>query len=638
MTFFDNQVRAKNNTIILVATYVVCVALIVLAVYFALLVVFQVGVTSSESRTASFTLHWWNPELFGWTAFCVLALILGGSAFKSSQLSQGGKVVAEMLGGTPVLSNTNDPFEKRLLNVVEEMAIASGLPVPRVYLLSGEGSINAFAAGFSTKDAVIGITSGAIRTLNRAELQGVVAHEFSHILNGDMRLNLRLVGILFGILLLFVIGRGILRFTPRSRSRNRDKGGAAIVLFGLALMIIGYIGAFFAKIIQSAVCRQREFLADASAIQFTRNPDGIGGALMKIGGWSASSQIDAAQAQEVSHFFFADGMIKSFFNLFATHPPLKERLGRIFPGLKPKFEALPDGYMALPDDDTVAVSHLASNKSVSLTAESVIEKVGNPSEEHVAYARSILDSLSPKVHDLLRDPYGARAIVVCLLLDRQDSVRERQLRRLTESGDDLLVNDVHQVLPELRFIGPEYRLPLASSALPALKSLPPDLYVRFRKLAQILIEEDRTCSVFEYAVQRMLRRHLDSTFFATPVKRRDALLVSNEIDLAAAQLIYTLAHLGSSDSSAARTAFDAGCRLFTKKVAQDKLETASIKSLDRSLSVLENAPPRFRETVLKASVACIASDREVSVEEAELIRAVADGLECPLPPLLSVVS
>src|SRR5262245_33763556 len=318
MDFFERQDRARRNTLQLIVYFGFGVVLMILAVYLAVLVAFT-GLSASESRHShgfgersrpAFTL--WNPSWFMGAATGTLSVVLLGALYRVSGLSRGGKAVAEMLNGRPISPVTTDPDERKVLNVVEEMALASGVPVPPVYLLANESGINAFAAGHSPSDAVIGVTAGTVRLLKRDELQGVIAHEFSHILNGDMRLNLRLMGWVFGILCLAIIGRMLLQV--RGGKKN------PLPVLGIALLVIGWAGVFFGRLIQAAVSRQREFLADAAAVQFTRNPEGLAGALKKIGGLKMGSRIKAAEAEEASHMFFGNGVGKSFLHLWDTHP------------------------------------------------------------------------------------------------------------------------------------------------------------------------------------------------------------------------------------------------------------------------------------------------------------------------------
>ncbi len=333
MDFFSHQDRARRQTALMLCLFAAAVAAIIAALYkvTGFLLFFK-------GRSPGF-----DPQLLGIVAAAVLTLVGLGSLYKIRQLRQGGGAgVAELLGGRLVAADTADGHEQRLLNVVEEMAIASGVPIPAVYVLDEDG-INAFAAGFTSADAVVTVTRGCLRKLGRDELQGVIAHEFSHILNGDMRLNIRLMGVVHGILLIALIGANILRYSfggSPGVSRSRRSGGPFILL-AMAMMVIGYIGVFFANLIKAAVSRNREFLADSSAVQFTRNPSGIAGALKKIGGLSAGSEIGNEHAAEASHFYFAKGLGDSLFSIFATHPPLAERVKRLDPGFRGAFPEIP---------------------------------------------------------------------------------------------------------------------------------------------------------------------------------------------------------------------------------------------------------------------------------------------------------
>src|ERR1022692_3639220 len=320
MDFFERQDQARRNTKLLVVYFILGVAMLIVAVYAATLAIFT-GVASRHHHRYDEQVQMvlWNPQLFLGAAVGTLAVIALGSGFKTLELAQGGSTVATMLGGRLVDPTTANPDERKLRNVVEEMAIAAGVPVPQVYLLPEERAINAFAAGHSTSDAVVAVTAGAVKLLTRDELQGVIGHEFSHILNGDMRLNLRLMGIIFGILCLAVIGRVLLYTRGRS---SKDKN--PLPLLGLALLVIGWIGVLFGRLIQAAVSRQREFLADASSVQFTRNPLGLSGALQKIGGYG--SVMASPHASDASHLFFANALTESFMEAMATHPPLEQRI------------------------------------------------------------------------------------------------------------------------------------------------------------------------------------------------------------------------------------------------------------------------------------------------------------------------
>ncbi|HXS68997.1 MAG TPA: M48 family metallopeptidase, partial [Candidatus Polarisedimenticolia bacterium] len=345
MDFFERQEKARRNTKLLVVYFVTGVAMLILTIYLVAAVVFNMTGSRARHRHYNYDdnsqlqpnqIPFWNLKLFCGVAIGTLAVVGIGSIFKTMELAQGGSAVSSMMGGRLINPNTTDLDERKLLNVVEEMALASGMPVPQVYVMDGEDGINAFAAGHTTSDATVTVTRGCMKLLTRDELQGVIAHEFSHILNGDMRLNLRLLGIIFGILCLAIIGR-VLLYARGGNSRDRN----ALPFFGAALLVIGYVGVFFGHLIQAAVSRQREFLADASAVQFTRNPLGITGALKKIGGLGESgSRIAHAHAQEISHMFFGNGLGEPLFGLLATHPPLTDRIRAIDPNFDGIFPPL----------------------------------------------------------------------------------------------------------------------------------------------------------------------------------------------------------------------------------------------------------------------------------------------------------
>ncbi|HMP06022.1 MAG TPA: M48 family metallopeptidase, partial [Lacipirellulaceae bacterium] len=364
-----------------------------------------------------------------------LALIGGGSLFKVMQLRGGGHVVAESLGARRVYPDSTDPVERRLLNVVEEMALASGVPVPPVYLMDQEPAINAFAAGYSPSDAVVAVTRGCAEQLSRDELQGVVAHEFSHILNGDMRINIRMIGMLFGILLVGLLGRIVVRSVLHSggrRSRNSKDGGGVLVLLaaGAALMILGYIGTLIGNLIKAAISRQREFLADASAVQFTRNPTGLAGALKQIGGATSGSRLQAANAAEASHMYFSQGVWEGLTRLTATHPPLAERIRRLEPqwdGKYPAGAATGAGVAAPPGAAGLAGAVGGAPVVPVAVVRRAADQVGDPNELHRQYAAALVDALPAQVKQAAHEPYGSRAVLLGLLTDRKPAIREQQL-------------------------------------------------------------------------------------------------------------------------------------------------------------------------------------------------------------------
>lgn len=639
MDFFEHQDNARRKTVILTFYFILAVLFLIAGVYIALVVA---GLNFFSSSVTGF----WNPSLFMWVAFTVIFIVFIGSAFKTAALSKGGASVAEMLGGVPVDPNTTDPDQRRLLNTVEEMAIASGVPVPSVYLLDNETGINAFAAGHTTGNAVVAVTRGCMKELSRDELQGVIAHEFSHILNGDMRLNIRLMGVIAGILVIAVIGRIIVRGSSSGRTRSSGKkgGGGAIILAGLIIMAVGYIGVFFGKLIKSAVSRQREFLADASAVQFTRNPSGIAGALKKIASYSGGSKIRNLHAEEASHLFFGNGLGIPFMNLLATHPPLEERIRRIDPFFLPEAGKRTTKDRPVYQDSKAGISSIASQAAcpvsgaenkISFPPEMLTSIAGNPGAEHLVFAGQILSCIPDAAAEAVREPFGARAVIYCLLLNREEDIRKAQMEDLKKESDPLVMKETISLVPVIDTVNREYRLPLAELAIPALRLLSPGQYEIFRKNVKRIVEADKKVSLFEYVIQRMLLRHLDPTFkkmLVPPVRYN----VIDQVQVECFIILSILAWQSNAGTSIAEESFIRGIGALNIQGRPSILtrEKCGLSALDSALERLEMSSPQIKKKVLKACIACISADSLITVEEAELLRLIADSLDCPMPPFI----
>ena len=469
MDFFQSQDDARKNTSRLIGLFALAVIALILVTNLLVIVLF--GLVQSDSAAGlnsdSFVFDWRAIAAVSSAVLCVIVL---GSAYKVSSLSGGGAVIAEAMGGRLVPGGTAGFKERRLLNVVEEMAIASGTPVPPVYIIEEPG-INAFAAGYSASDAVIGITRGAVDSLSRQQLQGVIGHEFSHILHGDMRINIRLIGILHGILVLGIIGYYLMRGSSHSRSKN--SGG--LVLLGLGLVVIGYAGTFFGNLIKAAVSRQREFLADASAVQYTRNPEGIAGALMRIALNTDRSFLVNSKANEISHMLFEEGQVSSLGGLYATHPPLDERIMAILPEwdgsyeladlgdqeqAEPAIDAQPEegvsaAQESTPSRRTVFLASILAAESQRVTAGQAIENAGNPGENHLADARALLQALPEFLIDAAHEPAGARAIIYLLVVSAEMDMRREQLAFIAKNGDAGVFEELTSLLSKLGECGVE---------------------------------------------------------------------------------------------------------------------------------------------------------------------------------------
>jgi Zn-dependent protease with chaperone function len=659
MDFFEQQDIARRRTGRLVWYFILAVVTIVIAIYFV--VVFALGMLSGHTGQPGapnpYSESFWHPELFLMVALATLGVILLSSLYKTAQLASGGEAVALMMGGRLIDPQTGDLAERRLLNVVEEMALASGVPVPPVYVMDHEPSINAFAAGHEPGDAVIGVSAGSLRYLNRDELQGVMAHEFSHILNGDMRLNLRLIGILHGILVLAIIGWFVVRTmgysggyrTSRSDGEGNKGGGAmaVIMIVGIGLLIIGSIGLFFGKLIKSAVSRQREYLADASAVQFTRLPDGIAGALKKIGGRPETSRIESPHAEEISHMFFGSAFGSRRAQLFATHPPLDDRIRRIDPSFKGDFpksvkpvtitrasleaEAKPK---KPPGKAFDAILPGGGGAATPIDPTGVLEQIGLPGMDKILYAAMLLESIPEPVRNAAHEPYGARAVIYAILLDRDEAVRKTQLDALRSHAEELSYRETEKMAPLLDQLANEARLPLVETTFPALKKLSPEQYQRFRQNVERLINADSKVDLLEYTVHMMLLRSLDVHFgLAKPTavrhRRMDGLVPF------LIRVLSTLAHSGQTDEAEARAAFDKGMAQVERTGSLLPKGDCSFTALDEALKTLAEATPALKRQIIAACVACVAADGKVTPREAELLHAVAANLGVPVPPIMA---
>ncbi len=630
--FFSRQEDARRRSGHLVVLFCLAVIGVALAVYGAALVAYL-----WSFRHAPGPASLWHPRLFGWTTGGTLLFITLGSLWKIQELRAGGVKVAELLGGRPIPARPEDPREQQLRNVVEEMAIASGVPVPDLYLLERERSINACAAGNDLSDAVICVTRGALELLERNELQGVVAHEFSHILNGDMRLNLHLLGWLHGILLVGQAGETVLRGLRRARGR----GAGVIALFGAALYTIGYIGYFFGRAIRSAVSRQREYLGDASAAQFTRFPEGLAGALKKIGGLSSGSLIDHPRAGEVSHLFFSNCLEESWLRVLDTHPPLAERIILLDPrfnGMYPLVTPLPappplaDYSKPLPRSSSGPAEELLNGAAVM----SLLEQIGDPLREHLEQARLLIGSLPPAVNLAARDPFGAFAVVCGLLLQQDPGTRSAQEAILTRMANQALAGETLRLAPDLATLAPEARLPLLELTIPSLRTLSHEQFHLLKATTEQLIGADGRTSIFECTLRYLLLRHLEPRFSQQPSRTAQVYGVRG-VQEHCSLVLTTMARVGNRNEEAARQAFERGALLFQGSqavLAFSPEQDCGIDALGQSFAALESASPQIKRRLLAGCMECLMHDGTVTVAEFELFRAITDAIGCPVPPWL----
>lgn len=661
MNFFEHQDQARKNTRRLIAFFSLAVLSLI-----AITTVFVAGflyyfdsqnqkrfepLQTLDGGHGSQLLQLMSWELVAGIAAAVISVVLIGSLYKLSQLSGGGEKVAASLGGKRLQPNTTDANERKLQNVVEEMAIASGTPVPPVFIME-EASINAFAAGYDANDAVIGITRGCMELLTREELQGVIAHEFSHILHGDMRINIRLIGILHGILIIGLLGSLLMRSGAyssagyRYRSSSRSKEGAGLALLGLGFVIIGYAGTFFGKLIKSAVSRQREFLADASAVQFTRDPSGISNALQKIGGYSEGSKIHHANAEEFSHMYFGEGIASSFSNMMATHPPLPTRIERIQPNWSGQFpnvdaqlsaassasaghaEELTSNFTGNHAQAPISAAAPASNGAADILNTDTLEDIGNPRPEHVQKAQQLLQKIPDALKDAAHDPFAARAIVYNLLIQIEDSAPQ-QWQQLKQRAHPVVYKHTQALHEQVQQLPRNEKLPLLEICIPALKTLSEPQYKVFKENVVALIKADKKVDIFEWSLYRMLLNSLE------PQSDRPQRAAIKQLAVPCQQLISTLATAGHDNEKSADDAYNqAMSQLGFANLPLLGEGNISLPMLDGAIKQLQHLKPLQKPALLKALMACIKHDGKITTEEYELFRAIAECLNCPVPPLL----
>jgi len=632
MDFFAQQARVRGSSRRLVVLFVLAVVAIVAAI--DAVVWLTMGHHAAGGEPVASNL----PLLFASSA-AVIAGIGFSSLFRIMSLSSGGKAVAESVGAVPVPPDTRDPQLRRLRNVIEEVAIAAGVPVPDIYLMADEAGINAFAAGYSASDAAVCVTRGCLDRLSRDELQGVIAHEFSHVLNGDMRLNIRLMGLLFGILVLAIVGRRVIWF---GGSGNR-RGGGQVWLIGLALMMVGYIGYFFGRLIQAAVARSRESLADASAVQFTRQTDGIAGALKKIAIFAEGSTLQVANKQEVAHMLF--GEAGTFNALFATHPPLLQRIRALEPGFRE--EELARLAASLQHPTATAPATPAADKPTAtqgvvpgMAMPSALPAVlaggavvgGTASAPRFQRAASVRQAMPSALTGAVQQPESALAVMLALAMSTEAALQPAQRRIVADAFGDDVLQTVRAFNGEVAQLPPIARLPLASLAFPALKQLPEGRQQTLLVALDALVKADGRVDLNEYCLARLLRLQLKeaSQPRRAPVDGLKKLPACRDSLILVCTIV---ASGGCSDEASARRAWLVAMQQAFpgEAIAWAPPPAAWQAPFERALDDLDGLLPVAKELVIQSLVGAIHADGVVSVEEAELLRVICASLHCPLP-------
>lgn len=647
MDFFAHQERARQRTGLLLFYFSLAVLLTIGAVNAAVFLVFNWPVLPGLALG-----NWLAKPAWLWISFGTLAIIVVGSLTRYLQLRAGGHVIADAVRARRVDPDTVDAQERMLLNIVEEMALASGTPTPTTYVMDNEPGINAFVAGFEPTEAVLVVTKGALDAFNRDQMQGVIGHEYSHILNGDMRMNVQLYAILAGILLLGRFGEFLLRNTGLGRNRSRDNKGVglmiALVLIALALMVIGYLGLFFGRLIKAAISRQRELLADASSVQFTRNPQGLAEALLKIRNAADGSLLANAHAEDMSHMCFSLPVKMHFSALLATHPPLDERIAAIDPSMLARDRArsrlaqsstqqtaaaaMASTAQFAPPAPPMAASPDSTMLSLVPVTETLTASIGQLTPTRLAHGTRLHDSIPESIRDLLRTAAGARLVTYGIALAGSDARHEANAIRVVASGDsDGLANRLKVAMPELRRLGTRLHLPCHDLALPALRPMSDDQKRAFLSVLEQLIHLDQRITLREYLTLSLMRKHLSpGAGAARPVRHRSYGSVVGPVNVVISMLCHAS---GCQDTECT----DLHARVMRGFAAATPpllpMNGLTAVQLHKALTELADLSPLLKKPLLDACLDCISHDGKLQVAELELLRAVGEALDCPVPPL-----
>lgn len=641
MNFFQLQEQARLKTRWLVFIYAIAVVLIVIALDLVFLLVKHLTVSEYSPSGGMSTLLESNSNALLVSSLLIITFIGLASLYRMMSLRGGGSKVAASLGGSRVDASHPDRRVRRLVNIVEEMAIASGLPVPQIYVLEQESGINAFAAGHQPEDAAVAVTRGALDIFNREELQGVLGHEFSHILNGDMRINMRLLGPLFGIMLIGTMGGILLRSSSRVRvrsSRESSAGVLVVLVLGIGMMIIGSVGQLAGRIIKAAISRQREYLADASAVQFTRNREGIGGALKKIAAWQYGSTLVTTAAEEVSHMLFANGLQRRFSSLFATHPPLEQRLQRM--GIEIDNRELAKLAVSINVTQTPARAASDTEQTVSGLHQSPAGYRADENEfmasaaagESLQSAHTMINHIPDEVRIEAASPYTVREVILALLLSDNSSTREQQLNSVRTDDSDLDTRRTLMIRKQLDGLREEMRLPILDLGFPAVRQLTWQQQLELYSLVEKLIPLDGLVSSFEYMLSRLLLQMLEESQRPNSSSGRKQLkLVRLQYHLRT--LFSVVASFGHDSETLAKRAYNAGMQnlLGSQQWPEYYLPADWVAHIDAALAAIDRARPLIKEEIISSLALTISFDSDYRIEEYEMLRVISALLHCPMP-------
>jgi len=637
MDFFEHKADAKRNTVWLYILFSFAMLVIVAAVYTATSASLYVGAFFIQELAAP--TYFWDSTRFVLVSILTSAVILMGSWYKVRQLKKGGGVaVAQMLGGNR-LRATKDPLERQLRNVIEEMAIASGVLTPAIFILEQQG-INAFAAGYGQKDTAIAVTRGAIQMLSRDELQGVIAHEFSHILHGDTHIKMQMMGLLHGItmisdfgILMIAGGYSSNRYISTSAMKQRATH-PLLMLSGVLFFTVGLLGMLAADFIKAALSRQREYLADASAVQFTRNPEGIGNALKVMGGYKAGSQLNLPEIQQVSHLFFGEALqVWWQSNWWASHPPLLSRIQRIDPRFRGKVKPMDEQAVRFQNEQ-YATSHFSpppNAQQLHLHVEKVMASIGDPDANHLLQAQHLLQQLPETIHELLSEARTAKGMVYVLLLDKDKAVAGQQFQWIAKYDSSSQLAEVMRIKALMPIIKPEMRLPILDLVSPHLFTLTSDQKKSFLLVMKKLIAANKGVSLFEY----LSYQHFLHVFGFKSAKKLKKNIKLERFKQEMSVLLSLLCQMNKNKKP--RRVYEEAVALLFADDKVEYMDKPCLADLSKALKRLNVCSFDDKKRLLQAVVFCVLSDGLVSTEELETVRLVATVLDCPMPLLMQTL-
>lgn len=653
MNFFEHQEKARKQSRWIIAAFIGVTLLIILVIDALVLLLMgsQGMLLTDQSGVPSFNIFNPNVWLANSKMMIISSLIVGGvisisSLGKIVSLRSGGGKVAQNLGGMIVTADTKDPLRRRLYNVVEEIALASGVPVPEIYVMENEPGINAFAAGYSPADAAVAVTQGALEKLNRSELQGVIAHEFSHIFNGDMRINIKMMGVIFGIMVIAILGRKFLVTSRYRVSSSRNKNGGGIIVIGLGLMVVGYIGLFFARWMKSSLSRQREYLADASAVQFTRDPSSISGALKKIAAYQHSSYLNV-DGEEVSHMLFGSSA-KSL--MFATHPPLVDRIQRLERGFKETDIGELAEKLRKQEQREHVQAEIAekeqerkNNKKLGggfFEVDTMVNNIGNPAIERIAAAAVLASSLSDGLSNAAHSLEWAPEVLFYCLLDQDKELREKQRLIVTKFMGDISEKKVSYLLNENGLVSSTQRLPLLDISFPSLKRRPVSELQKILHTVHELSIIDNRIDAFEYLLSRLISKYLHDSDIPNRTRLHGNGKLKNCIEELTLVVSAIAAHGQNSETSEGLQK--------AQRAFRNGMESAGIKhknlifnndwhiKMDAALNALVKLTPADKQKVVVALARTVLDDQDIITAEQEMLRVICALINVPLPILQNI--